>query len=308
MFLLVVGGIGCTTNATITTTGPGVTNTGNCNADSTVSCSQGAGYSCDSGITPDESNPTLACSSGRVTASGLVAYCCAASGFPTSSSCSADASVTGCQVGSYGYACTGSTRPEDVDTSLVCSAGVPSAAANSYDYCCETAATVTNACGADPTVTGCVGGSTGYTCVGTATPDATLDCSAGVPGVGQTTVYCCGGTSAGSCAADTTVTGCATGSAGYSCSGVARPDADGTLQCSSGVPTADGASTAYCCYSAPTATSTCTVDSTVTGCTGGSYGFACTGTDTPADSNTSLVCGPGAAGNDGNTLYCCASK
>jgi hypothetical protein len=332
-----------------------------CSTDPSLRCSPGTGYSCSGNVTPEDTDPTLACSSGLGLASGLVGYCCVPGGLPTGSSCAADASVAGCQLGSFGYSCTGTTRPEDVqstlvcsdgvangsstdycciagftsttctpdvsiqgcvgasfgfrctgtaspsatDASLTCSTGTPDAAANTLDYCCQT----TNACIADGSVTGCVAGSTGYSCTGTATPDPALNCSTGAPGTTSgTTIYCCGATSGpGTCASDASVTGCAGGSTGYSCTGVTRPDADGSLQCSSGVAGVNG-STDYCCFSAPTTTSTCTADPTVTGCTGGSFGFACSGTDTPADSNTNLVCGPGAAGNDGNTLYCCASR
>jgi hypothetical protein len=358
LFVLLTSGVGCTTTVTTGTT----VGSGTCNVDGTVPCTQGTAYSCDGSRAPDETDPTLACSSGRAQASGRIGYCCATSGLPTSSSCSADAAVVGCQFGSYGFSCTGTTRPDDLestlvcsdgiangssvdyccitgftsttctpdstiqgcvgtsygfrctgtaspsagDASLTCSAGTPEATPNTFDYCCATPGAA-NSCIADSSVTGCVAGSTGTTCTGTATPDPTLNCSTGVPGAGSTTVYCCGATTGpGTCAVDSSVTGCAGGSTGYSCTGVTRPDADGSLQCSTGVAGANG-STAYCCFAA-TASSTCVADPTVTGCTGGSFGFHCSGTDTPSDSNTSLVCGPGAAGNDGNTLYCCASK
>lgn len=359
LFLFLVSGSGCTTTATIN-----AGTTGDCAANSSVVCEQGTGYSCSGDRTPDQTDATLACSSGEPFAGGsLLAFCCSATGFPTSSTCSADSSVVGCQAGSYGFSCTGQTRPESVDSTLVCSDGVASGSAtdfccitgysstncvadstvqgcqgttygfhctgstspsatdpsltcsagtpgvaNDFLYCCETPqGTTTSSCGADPNVTGCTTGSTGYTCTGAATPDASLNCSTGVPGIGSTTVYCCGGT-AGTCAPDSTVAGCATGSAGYTCTGSVRPDASGSLQCSTGVSEPSGG-TGYCCYTTSTTTApTCTVDSTVTGCTGGSYGFACTSTNQPSDENTNLVCGPGAAGNDGNTLYCCTGQ
>jgi hypothetical protein len=55
----------------------------------------------------------------------------------------------------------------------------------------------------------------------------------------------------------------------------------------------------------PDTGSSCAEDSTVTGCSGGSMGFSCTGNDTPDDSDPSLTCSVGIEGNAGSTLYCC---
>lgn len=50
---------------------------------------------------------------------------------------------------------------------------------------------------------------------------------------------------------------------------------------------------------------TCTVDTSVEGCSGGSVGYACSG-DRPDDGDTNLVCSRGTPGAAGVTLYCCA--
>jgi len=101
------------------------------------------------------------------------------------------------------------------------------------------------------------------------------------------------------CTASTTVTGCVGNASGYSCTGTATPDqTDATLVCSDGTPS--GNATLYCCapYTA-SSSSTCAAD-----CTGASIGFSCTGSDTPEQGDSSLVCSTGTAGS-GNTLYCC---
>ena len=47
----------------------------------------------------------------------------------------------------------------------------------------------------------------------------------------------------------------------------------------------------------------CDTDGTVA-CTDG-IGYSCTGDDAPQDSDSSLICSSGSAGNAGSTLYCC---
>jgi hypothetical protein len=145
--------------------------------------------------------------------------------------------------------------------------------------------------------------------------DSSLTCSSGTPGNGNTT-YCCstgafddGGTDAGpdvgsdagnSCATDTSVT-CTGNSVGYQCAGSDTPDPT-TLNCSTG--TADGSNMDFCCIPL-TSGVTCSADSSVSGCQSGSYGFSCTGTDTPDQDDSSLTCSTGTPGDNGETLYCC---
>ena len=50
---------------------------------------------------------------------------------------------------------------------------------------------------------------------------------------------------------------------------------------------------------------TCTVNTAVVGCTGGSVGYTCAG-DRPDDGDNNLVCDDGTPGAVGMTIYCCA--
>jgi hypothetical protein len=148
-----------------------------------------------------------------------------------------------------------------------------------------------------------VTGTTGYSCTGTAQPEDTtqgLVCSADT-GTGQ---FCC---ASSSCNYDASVAGCASGTVGYSCATNAQPpdQADPTLVCS--VPTTSNNVDLYCCYSnttPPPSGATCTQDPTVTGCTADSYGFSCTGTDTPDADFSNLTCSTPTPGS-GAMLYCC---
>lgn len=108
------------------------------------------------------------------------------------------------------------------------------------------------------------------------------------------------------CGGDDTIAGCAAGSFGYSCTGTATPaEGSSSLICSQ--PTAgNNGATLYCCVSifAPT---TCAPDLTVAGCTSGSQGYSCTGSDTPGQHDSTLNCSAGVAASATSTLYCCAS-
>ena len=88
---------------------------------------------------------------------------------------------------------------------------------------------------------------------------------------------------------------------GFSCAPGDNPEnADSSLVCSVGAA-APGA-TLFCCVSV--STSSCIQDNSVVGCTGFSIGFSCTGTDTPDQANSALVCSSPTPGN-GVLLYCC---
>ncbi|HEY4016409.1 MAG TPA: hypothetical protein VGM06_23905 [Polyangiaceae bacterium] len=114
-----------------------------------------------------------------------------------------------------------------------------------------------------------------------------------------------GGTASSSCAADDTVAGCGSPSTGYSCTGADTPaDSDPTLACSVG-EAGNAGSTIYCCLSGSFTASTCGPDDTVAGCAPGSFGFSCAASDTPDQTDSTLVCSVGVAGNAGSTLYCC---
>jgi hypothetical protein len=102
------------------------------------------------------------------------------------------------------------------------------------------------------------------------------------------------------CAPDSSVA-CTGGGGGFSCAeGDVPSDSDPSLACSVGVVTSGEA--LYCCVAFTS--SSCRPDETVQGCTGYSYGFSCTGNDSPDQTDSSLVCSQPSQGNDA-LLYCC---
>jgi hypothetical protein len=154
---------------------------------------------------------------------------------------------------------------------------------------------------------GCPNAGTGYVCSGSAAPSSSGQvCNP--DGGGD---FCCYPTT---CGIDPGVDcGSATG---YSCAaGDDPPDqTDFSLVCS--VPTASGSEDLYCCYeNTDTNTGTCSSDSSVQGCQPDSsgvpsYGFSCTGPDTPTSDYSSLdQCSDPTEGVDGAgnaaLLFCC---
>jgi hypothetical protein len=178
-----------------------------------------------------------------------------------------------------------------------------------------------SSCATDSTVTNCSSG-TGYSCTSSDTPDqsnSALICSDGVAGNAGSTLYCCftGSTSDTTCGSDSTVS-CPGGGFGFSCSNATEPPTQAypSLNCSTGASGNAGSET-YCCTDGTSSTgsssgttgsnSTCAPDSTVTNCTQGA-GYSCTGSDTPDQSDSSLLCSDGVAGNAGSTTYCCLTS
>jgi hypothetical protein len=184
---LAVAIAGCTVNNTSSgTSNDGGTDGGSstCSTDTTVTCTQGTGWSCTGSDSPEESNP-LVCSVGTA-ATGKTEYCCVT--WTTVSTCMEDAMVTGCQEGT-GFSCTGSDTPDQSDTSLVCSSGT--ADTGKTDYCCVPYDQST--CMQDTTVM-CTSGSIGFSCTGSDTPsqgDSSLtSCSTPTMSNGMS-LYCC---------------------------------------------------------------------------------------------------------------------
>jgi hypothetical protein len=276
-----------------------------CVLDSTVVCSSGTGtgYSCTGAVTPELTDGTLTCGNPVAEANGDSGYCCVGAG--TTDTCTASASVV-CSSGTgTGYSCTGTTTPDS--GTLTCGTGVTEPDGDT-GYCCVAGSTTTDTCAVDTAVA--CDGSTGYSCTGTTPPtatDATLDCGAGVTGAGGTLAYCCVSLPASStCIADDSVVGCTGGSYGFSCTSTDTPtDADPSLDCSD--PTVDNnGNSDYCCISF-SSKSSCAPDASVEGCTGDSYGFSCTSTDTPEESQPSLNCSDPATGPNNELLYCCTN-
>jgi len=116
-----------------------------------------------------------------------------------------------------------------------------------------------------------------------------------------------GGGASGSCGADGTIVGCVGASVGYSCTGLRSPDNDNaSLNCSIGRAGAAG-ETLFCCIDDSAFSSACKSDASITSCGGSSFGLSCTGGESPAQGDSSLVCSAPVAGNNGESLYCCAN-
>jgi len=163
--------------------------------------------------------------------------------------------------------------------------------------CTTTVTPAADSCGVDSSVV-CSSG-TGWSCTGDAQPEDTnpdLVCS--TDGVGD---FCC---DESSCGYDSSVP-CVAG-AGYSCAiGASPPDSsDPTLVCST--PTTTATDDEYCCYTntiTPPAGATCAQDPSVSGCAPGSFGFSCSGTDSPTDDFSGITCSAGVG--TAPTTYCC---
>jgi len=121
---------GCTATAETTPAPPAAVG---CAPDQTVdSCSGGAsGFSCGNDESPEQTDSSLVCSDGTPSG-GLVLYCCVQF---TSSTCSPDSTVPGCDGSSIGFSCTGSDAPDDADSSLNCSDPTPGNGGE-LTYCC----------------------------------------------------------------------------------------------------------------------------------------------------------------------------
>jgi hypothetical protein len=158
---------------------------------------------------------------------------------------------------------------------------------------------------------------TGFNCDGGVPPDVAfpgLICSAAVISGIDGASYCCSPSGASlppqppsgdGCAADSTITGCPAGAAGYLCTDTPTPShANPGLLCQPPTEVATGFD--YCCFT--TTGTTCAVDPTLIACSAGSDPYGCTEADSPQDdTNMGLVCSPGAAGANGGTIYCCTT-
>jgi hypothetical protein len=120
---------GCTATAAAGPPPPAVS--GGCALDSSVACrGGGTGFSCAIGDIPSDADRSLACSVG-VAGSDADLYCCVSF---SSTTCAPDATVRGCAGYSFGFSCTGNDRPDETDSSLVCSDPVDGG--NALLYCC----------------------------------------------------------------------------------------------------------------------------------------------------------------------------
>ena len=151
----------------------------------------------------------------------------------------------------------------------------------------------------------CPGDFVGYSCAGDLQPTTT--CGQGTTEDDGETAYCCGVQSTGACVVDT-LAGCSDGSTGYSCTLGDLPSFnDPSLACSAAVAGPNG-DELYCCLGFSGSTGSCAPDSNVSGCSSGSYGYSCSSTDTPDQSQTSLTCSSSTPGPDGALLFCCSTS
>jgi hypothetical protein len=230
----------------------------------------------------------LLCDPGQPQADGSTLFCC------TSGSCFAQPAADNACPGGTTYLCGSSEVPQGSGSTLSCaSLGSPEGGPGFTRYCCKDVS-----CATDPSVTGCIPGTAGYSCMHPATPDlaqAGLVCPQNGAG-GSGTTYCCN-TLGDACEPDLTVP-CGAGTFGYSCKGLFTPGYGGgwSLPCTEGTATAS--KTEYCCgLPATCATYTsdlCGSSTTVTG-------WLCSGTNVPGTG----TCGPAAALGSQLTGYCC---
>ncbi len=235
-----------------------------------------------------------------------------------------------CASGLVGYACSGSARPDQdpdsvdgVPSGLVCT-DEGAVAGGDEAFCCTPAPTP---CAYDPSG-GCSAPAYAYQCRGSDRPEAfdpSLFCGEGLV-EGDLIVYCCGATPRPQGCSQVSGHSCPTSLTGWTCHDQTLPSeaelgdnqsrADfNLLVC--GIPTVATSTTGsttweYCCFtptSLPTGGS-CEEDTKVAGCPPDSFGFACTGVDSPAADFPGIVCsGGGTPGTNPEgyaaTLYCC---
>lgn len=234
-----------------------------------------------------------------------------------------------------GYSCTGAARPDQasegevggVPHGLVCTDMGRVDGDGSEEYCCSPGGT---SCSYDPVpIGGCPAAEYAYECRGSDRPEAfdpSLFCGEGLPeGASNLIVYCCGPSQPPAGCSMITSGSCPGTQTGWTChdqslpaeaelgSNQSRADFN-VLVCA--VPTVTMSSTGttygYCCYT-PTSLppgGSCLSDTAVPGCPAKSYGFACTGPETPDRDYPRMNCpSPGVPGYNPQgyaaTLYCC---
>ncbi|HLK40089.1 MAG TPA: hypothetical protein VKU41_25205 [Polyangiaceae bacterium] len=243
--------------------------------------------------------------------------------------CAAAGADLTCAPGFAGYECAGAARPDQdgdfvdgVPRGLVCTDRGPVGPSGREGYCCTSSPTP---CAYDP-VAICAAPTYGYRCRGSDRPEAfdpTLFCGEGLV-VDGLIDYCCGPTPRSYGCSQVSGHACPTSLVGWTCHDTSLPSEEelganqsradfNLLVCS--VPTLSPASAGtvrqYCCFT-PTslpAGGSCLADTTVPGCPPDSFGFACTGVDTPDEDYPEIRCSAGSRGTNPQgyaaTLYCC---
>ena len=154
---------------------------GDCAQDpSVVGCvGDSKGYSCSGVVRPDQRNAALSCSAGATGSAGSTLYCCVDVAF-ASNTCSADVTIVGCGGTALGFSCQGNVRPDQTDSSLVCSQGSRGSAGETL-YCCAPFTASASTCAQDTSVQGCGGSAIGFSCTGSIRPE-TVNGALGVHG------------------------------------------------------------------------------------------------------------------------------
>jgi hypothetical protein len=225
--------------------------------------------------------------------------------------CAADSSLA-CAGASIGISCPSGTNPNSA--SYACSSPIINPD-GTVGYCCIWFPSG-GGCAPDPSVTGCLFPSYGFSCsVPGDTPD-TFDCTLNCSVDNGSGTFCCvdngvcgagnGGSSSGgsTCVADLSLS-CDPGTDGVDCPAGRNPEMDlpGYL-CSNPSPQSDGTD-GYCCATGFSG-STCMQNSSVPGCVYPTIGFSCTGSDTPDMADPSLTCSaPVTDPTTGDPMYCC---
>lgn len=104
-----------------------------CQADSTIRCASGVGWSCAVGSAPSDYVSNLSCSAPAFDGDHYD-FCCFEWTF--GSTCTPDdALTTACEPGSFGFRCRAGDDPNSLDASLVCS--VPTPDGPDDVFCCR---------------------------------------------------------------------------------------------------------------------------------------------------------------------------
>jgi len=99
---------------------------------------------------------------------------------------------------------------------------------------------------------------------------------------------------------------CGAGATGWSCPSDATPGSNGSDYICTSEGTAPTGEFTYCCASAVFPAGTCEESTLITNCPSAQTGFACTGSNTPDQTDPALSCAAGLPDpSTGTTLFCC---
>jgi hypothetical protein len=126
--------LGCDATVTTTTT---ISPPAGCSTDSSLICRRGStGFTCSTGVNPEELDSSLSCSI-PVRDSAGDHFCCFV--WRGGSTCTPDDNVTSfcSDPSSFGYSCAPNDNPETTDPTLVCSTPSVDPVTGGDDFCCR---------------------------------------------------------------------------------------------------------------------------------------------------------------------------